>query len=121
MPLHIYGTKLLVIAYLAGRLICNLLATAVYDYADFRSYHFEGGVSEAEIHVHDFTRGTLISGVLDNLYDHAAKSLFSLSIDGDQFYGTDFGSGNAFTGKCETDGLLTIFDAGTSLQYRFAV
>jgi hypothetical protein len=95
-----------IMAYIAGRLILNKDANAVYDHAAKKYFNAAGTCKKDKIEVFDYERQCYWVGVINgqriSIYDNGSQKFVELKLKGGKkFEGFDFETGKHFGGEAD--------------------
>jgi len=111
-----------VIAYIAGCLISNKKASAIYDSSASKHFSFSGHIAQKDISVYDLTEGCDIAGFGTgnsfSLFHYGNRKHISLELDSTNYNGYDYDTGSHYTGSVNGNA-ITLYDYEQTSYYHY--
>ena len=108
------------VAYIAGRILTGAPASAVYDHAAARHFHFSGEVAPERVSVYDHGRGCQISGAPPSLFDHGTSRFLKLEVKAGVVAGYDYASGTFYEATVTGAG-VSVYDPDAGGHFGYSI
>jgi hypothetical protein len=112
------------VAYTAGRLISQKVASMIYDYTEGKYVCLEGEINPDKIDIYDYEtecnfEGECQHGVF-SIYNSCCDQNIELIIKGQKFNGYDFGESCHFSGNVNSDS-ITLYDCEDAIHHDYSL